>query len=145
MCTYGHIDYRTAKLFLFTLTKEIQKSVLEEDSFDSSESQYDTDKETEDKISFKADEKTEESKGQSFKKWATEQLGIKLRDNQNKSTIDESNILKATNLRLNKKDIERKVLIQDRTDIIVESITDNEKTNVKDSGETEAVKKVSCF
>ena len=122
--------------------------MLEEDSFDSSDSQYDTDKETEDKISFKAGEKTEESKGQSFKQWATEQMGIKLRDNQNKSTIDESNILnqeKVTNLQLNKKNIERKVLIQDRTDITVESITGNEKTSIKGSGETEAAKKVSCL
>src|SRR5437764_2002812 len=122
-------------LSFFILTKTVQQSMIEEDSFDSSDSQYDTDKEIEKNI-YAISEKTKESKGQSFKKWATEQMGIKLKDNQNKSTEDESNIIS----QVRRKDIEKKVLIQDGIDITVESISDDEKT--KESVETKTVKKV---
>src|SRR5437016_696260 len=109
----------------------VQQSMIE-DSFDSSDSQYDTDKETEKNINAII-EKPKESKGQSFKKWATEQMGIKLKDNQNKNTVVESNIIS----HVRQKDIEKKVLIQDGIDTSVEVISDNEKP--KESIETKKV------
>src|SRR3954451_20245969 len=109
--------------------------MIEEDSFDSSDSQYDTDKETEKNI-YVINEKAKESKDQSFKKWATEQMGVKLKDNQNKNTVDESNIIS----QVRQKDIEKKVLIQDGIDITVESISDNGTT--KEFIETKVIKKV---
>ncbi|RIA89599.1 P-loop containing nucleoside triphosphate hydrolase protein [Glomus cerebriforme] len=118
--------------------KLVQKSMLEEDSFDSSDSQYDTDKETENSEAA-ISEKSKESKGQSFKQWATEQMGIKLKDNQNKSTIYESQS-KPTNLQ-QEKDVEKKVLIQDGIDITLGNISDNEESNINKSDETKAVKK----
>ncbi|CAB4420840.1 unnamed protein product [Rhizophagus irregularis] len=109
--------------------KTIQKSTLEEDSFDSSDSQYDTDKETKNSDAA-ISAISEKLKEQSFKQWATEQMGIKPKDNENKNTIHEPSIIsqsKPTNLQQKKKDVET-CLIQDGIDITHGNIGDNEKT-----------------
>jgi len=102
--------------------------MLEEDSFDSSDSQYDTDKETKNSEAATIEE-TKELRGQSFKQWATEQMSIKLKDNQNINTIYEPGIISQSKLQQNKKGVEKKGLIQDGVDITLGSIGDDENTN----------------
>ncbi len=139
---YGIIDY-----VLLIKTRVIQEPKLEDDSFDSSDSQYDTDKEIEKKKNSEAEinenaKESSKSKGQSFKEWATEQMGMKLKNNQNKSIIDESNTIsqvKLTKSQKETKSINKKVLIQDGIDITENS--DDYKFDVKKS-EAKSVKKV---
>jgi ATP-dependent RNA helicase DHX37/DHR1 len=116
----------------------VQKSMSGKDSFDSSDSQYDTDKETERKKNSEI-EKSRESRSQSFKQWATEQMSIKPKDSRNESTVVESNII-ATSLWQNK-GVEKKILTQDGIDI---TINENEKINIKKSDEIKSTKKVFC-
>lgn len=71
-------------------------------------------------------------------------MGTKLKENQNKGTINESNIVsqaKSTNLR-QKKGIEKDLLIHDGIDITGGSISDDEETIIRKAGETKAIKKV---
>ncbi|GET03929.1 P-loop containing nucleoside triphosphate hydrolase protein [Rhizophagus clarus] len=106
--------------------KTIQKPMLEEDSFDSSDSQYDSDKETKNSDAAIS----EKLKGQSFKQWATEQMGIKPKDDENKNTIHKHSMIsqsQLTNLRQKKEDVEKQSLVQDGIDITIGSIGDDEK------------------
>ncbi|CAG8444457.1 12685_t:CDS:10 [Funneliformis mosseae] len=118
--------------------KIIQEPTLEDDSFDSSDSQYDTDEEIEKSSETEVNEMvTKSSKGQSFKEWATEQMGMKLQGNQNESIVDEPNI-KFMKSQKETKWVNKKVLIQDGIDI-TGSINDD-KPNVM-SSEYKVVKK----
>ncbi|CAI2163336.1 20104_t:CDS:10 [Funneliformis geosporum] len=120
--------------------KVIQEPTLEDDSFDSSDSQYDTDEEIEKNSETEGSEKaTKPSKDQSFKEWAKEQMGMKPQNNQIDSIINESSTTFTKSQKETKK-VNKKVLIQEGIDITAGSLIDDYKPNVK-SPEPKSIKK----